>query len=253
MIKAKDWINNSNKKAKLLQYLMQKKLSEIWDLDFDEQIIEAAYFRMKLGEPITKISGFTKFYNRFFLTSPDVLDPRPETELLIILASKYIQPNYKVLDLGCGSGCIGITLALEYRIQVDLSDISANALKVAQANVNRLSANCRIFQSNWCNSLTDMYDIILCNPPYVPLDYEAPIELVYDPYLALFSELNGFAAHYQAFLSVSSKIKQNGIIIWEIGFQQEYQFREFISKLGYYAIFYPDFNNILRAAVIFAK
>lgn len=250
LIKGKDWIKGCKNKALLVQYLSCKSLSEIWNLDFSIHELECAYLRMQLGEPITKISGFTKFYNRFFITSPHVLDPRPETELLVDLANKYILPNSKILDLGCGSGCIGITLSLEHSIDIDLSDISHSALSIAKVNGSRLNAKCNFFESNWCADLNDFYDIIICNPPYISTGYDNPIELCYDPYIALFGGSDGFQSHKSAFLSAISKIKHNGIIIWEIGFKQEEQFSEFVHDLGYRIKFYSDFNNINRAAIV---
>jgi len=125
------------------------------------------------GEPIAYITGRREFWSREFLVTPDVLIPRPETELLVEVALEKAPPDRpsRILDLGTGSGAIAITLAMERPLaQITAVDSSPAALAVAQSNAGRLGArNVRFLLSDWYEALDpgEKFDLIVSNPPYI--------------------------------------------------------------------------------------
>ncbi|MBX2899586.1 MAG: peptide chain release factor N(5)-glutamine methyltransferase [Cyclobacteriaceae bacterium] len=155
--------------------------------------VDAYIDRINAHEPIQYVLGEADFYGRSLRVNPSVLIPRPETELLvqqIIQYSKSIDKPITILDIGTGSGCIAISLALELNCIAKAIDISAAALAVAQKNATRLKANVSFMESDILNnSLTEKFDLIVSNPPYISqLEKEniKPNVLNYEPHLALF-------------------------------------------------------------------
>jgi release factor glutamine methyltransferase len=132
----------------------------------------ALVVRRVAGEPVAYITGRREFHGREFRVTPAVLIPRPETELLVELALQRLPTASpaRVLDLGTGSGCIGITLAAERpRAQVTLVDASEAALDIARANAAQWApGNTRLLHSDWYAAVvSERYDLIVANPPYV--------------------------------------------------------------------------------------
>jgi release factor glutamine methyltransferase len=125
------------------------------------------------GEPIAYITGKREFYGREFRVSPAVLIPRPETELLVELALARIPANQplNVLELGTGSGCIAITLALERpQARITAIDRSDAALAIAQINAGALHAKLEFLKSDWFSALKNRtFDLLVSNPPYVAM------------------------------------------------------------------------------------
>lgn len=126
--------------------------------------------RRAAGEPVAYLTGHREFYGREFAVTPAVLIPRPDTELLVELALQRLPANGDVLDLGAGSGCIGVTIAAERpQSRVTLVDASAAALDVARENAHRhAAANTKLMLSDWYAALGDArYALIVSNPPYI--------------------------------------------------------------------------------------
>jgi len=126
--------------------------------------------RLRDGEPLAYLLGSREFYGRVFGVTPDVLIPRPETELLVDSARALLReaPAPRVLDLGTGSGCIAITLALECpHAQLTAVDASARALAVARANAAALRAQVEFVTGDWYEPLSGCFDLIVANPPYI--------------------------------------------------------------------------------------
>ncbi|MDK2899392.1 MAG: release factor glutamine methyltransferase [Patescibacteria group bacterium] len=145
--------------------------------------------------PIAYIIGHKEFYKRDFIVTKSTLIPRPESEMIVDLLKKVLEDNDKplnLIDVGTGSGCLGITAKLEFpNLNVTLSDISNRALKIAAMNAAKLSANVNILKSNLLNNYDHKLDIILANLPYVDKLWERSPETNYEPPLALFAENNG--------------------------------------------------------------
>jgi release factor glutamine methyltransferase len=139
-------------------------------------LIKSAISRINNQEPIQYVFGWTEFYGRKFNVNPDVLIPRPETEELISLVKEYVKEKNimrpRILDIGTGSGCIAVTLALEIPgSKVFATDISQNAIEKAQQNATALNAVVGFFNNNVVDDdlgLTTL-DVVVSNPPYIPL------------------------------------------------------------------------------------
>lgn len=148
--------------------------------------------------PVAYLTGYKEFYGRKFIVTPDVLIPRPETEVLIDMAKEHALGG-RVLDVGTGSGCLGLTLVLETDTNVALSDISNVALSVARKNAKRLGiGRVRYVQSNlldhWLGrKAPEPFDVIVANLPYVDRSWERSPETDHEPGIALFADDGGLA------------------------------------------------------------
>lgn len=201
------------------------------DLDKAEnslkQTLQQYLERLKQHEPLSKIFESKDFYDREFKTTKDTLDPRYETELMIkaVKHHKNNQDSFSILELGVGTGCVIITLLLEFQNAKGLGvDISDKALEIAQQNANTWQVNQRLTlqKSNWFeNIVPSPYDIILSNPPYIenhfPLDKSVSL---YDPALALFGGVDGLDAYRSIFKSAKTYMHSESILMIEIGFNQ---------------------------------
>lgn len=177
--------------------------------------------------PPQHIIGYSTFYGYDFIVNGDVLIPRNETEELVenilLTYDEFFNNDVDLIDVGCGSGCIGITLALEEkRMNVVLTDISNNALNVARLNAKKLKANVKFLQGNMLEPvLGKKFDIIVSNPPYIPQN-EKVMSLVKDnePNIALYGGEDGLK-YYRVILSEAHKyLKEKGIIAFEHAFDK---------------------------------
>ncbi len=191
-----------------------------------EQINALATRRMA-GEPVAYLLGEREFYGRAFRCSRAALIPRPETELLIELALLRLptDASLRVLDIGTGTGCIAITLALERpSARVTAIDISADALALAQDNAQRLQANVTFIQSHWFAALPPdaRFDLIVSNPPYiVPGDaHLRQGDLRFEPAIALADAIDGLESYRQLLLGAERHLKSGGGLVVEHGFDQ---------------------------------
>lgn len=158
------------------------------------EMFEAFIAKRSHHMPVAYILNQKEFYGRTFYVDPSVLIPRPETEELVEIALKANLPhNGRILDVGTGSGCIGLTIALERPdLQVDATDVSVEALRVASRNQKNLLVNDRVklYQGNLLEPvLSNRYDGILSNPPYIHPSERKDLSrevLEYEPELALF-------------------------------------------------------------------
>lgn len=142
--------------------------------------------------PLAYIRGKAAFYGRDFVVNEHVLVPRPETESLIELAKALPISAPRIADIGCGSGCMAITAALEIPgAAVFAYDIDPEVLNVARLNVQRLKANVQLAQSDLLKNITEQFDVILANLPYVPDEYPINQAAGFEPQLALFAGTDG--------------------------------------------------------------
>ena len=146
--------------------------------------------RILAGEPVQYVLGACDFHGHTFHVEPGVLIPRPETAELVSLILQEAQPGQRALDIGTGSGCIAVSLALE-GLQVTAMDISAEALRIARGNARELQADVEFLQEDILHpaSTNQQWDIIVSNPPYIRHmeagDME-PTVLEHEPHTALF-------------------------------------------------------------------
>lgn len=188
----------------------------------------AVIARRTAREPAAYIRGVQEFWGREFLVTPAVLIPRPETELTIEVAQSFLRdrPDALVVDIGTGSGCIAITLALEHPLaRVYATDISAEALAVARTNARRLGSDCiRFVQGAYLADVPSPIDLIVTNPPYVAgADRRAlaPEVRDFEPAVALFGGDDGLD-EVKAILDRSWRVlAADGRLIMEIGYGQD--------------------------------
>lgn len=186
--------------------------------------------------PVQQLVGHAYFYGEKFLVNSDTLIPRKETEILVEEVIKTIKNNYqnyqdlKILDLGTGSGIIGITLAKELGLKVILTDINRKALIVANKNAKLHNVDVKILESNWFSNLTDKYDVIISNPPYIESNYELDKKVLKEPTNALFGGLDGLEAYVSILKDIKKHLNDKFIIAFEHGHNQSESLITLVNK-----------------------
>lgn len=193
-------------------------------------------------EPPQYVVGKAPFYGRMFIVSRDVLIPESETEELVewVLDTMPKDKPLRVLDLGTGSGVIGITLKLERPLwQVTLSDISAGALRVATANQRLHGTNLPEIESDMFARLADQkFDLIVTNPPYIATSEISLMDkavLDYEPPVALFADEHGLGFYHRLFESIGDHLTTHGQLFGETGFDQEQSIQDLCHQVAPYA------------------
>jgi len=196
---------------------------------------------LKQEKPIQQIVGYAWFYGHKFSVNEHVLIPRPETEELVDWILKDKPEGKAILDIGTGSGCIPITLALNTNVQVSSVDISDLAIKQAQENAKNLNTSINFIQADILADESieklDMYDIIVSNPPYVlESDKEMMANNVLDnePHLALFVPDQDALKFYIAIADLATeKLKKNGLLYFEIHEDKGQEILDMLSSKGF--------------------
>ena len=210
------------------------------DEEIDPRRFDIANARLDLRldrVPIAYILGYKEFYGRRFTVSPSVLIPRPESEDLISLFLELTASEIaeKVLiDVGTGSGCLGITAKLERNnLSVILSDISKPALNVAEKNANALNADVHIQQQSLLNGQLKPVDYIFANLPYVDKNWDVSPELQYEPDIALFAEDEGLKLILQLISQAPRCLTPEGLLFIEADPQQHNRIIDEAVKNGF--------------------
>ena len=199
-----------------------------------------AQLRQRLKHvPIAYIHHKKEFYGREFIVSDATLIPRPESEEIINSLKHLSSSNdlnlsksLHLLDVGTGSGILGITAKLEFpALQVTLTDINEPALQVARQNSKRFNIDVQIKQGDLLENYTGKPDIIIANLPYVDPAWERSIETNYEPPLALFADNNGQSMIEKLLAQTSNKLNAHGIIIIEADPRQHKSLIKFAHKL----------------------
>ena len=234
------------------------------DLDYLKKYydgdIEDAISKLNSGIPVQYIVGNVDFYGYNFKVNENVLIPRFETEELVDRTIKYVRKyfnnSFNVLDLCCGSGCIGITLSKELGISVDAVDISAEALGVARENCKINGADVNFYLGDLFEPLNNKYDVIISNPPYISHD-EVIDDIVYsnEPHLALFAENDGLYFYDRILRECHNYLNDKFIIAFEIGYTQGERIKDLAYKyLGDVDVsIEKDLSNRDRFVFIFSK
>ena len=209
----------------------------------EELILSILKKRIK-SEPLAYILNEWDFYGETFYLDKNSLIPRQDTELLIDLVLKRYDKGSKlnILDLGTGSGVIGITLSKLYpNSMITISDISSKALNVANKNIkNHNVTNIRSLESDWFNSFKEkeLFDLILTNPPYISKDDDHlnNLELGYEPSNALVASKNGFADIFKIIDTSPRFLNSEGLLMIEHGYTQGNRVKNYFQQ--------KSFNNI---------
>ncbi|MEL6298521.1 MAG: peptide chain release factor N(5)-glutamine methyltransferase [Pseudomonadota bacterium] len=186
--------------------------------------------RRLTGEPLSRISGARAFYGRNFEVTPDVLDPRPETELIVDVVLEWADEAgrnrpWRILDLGTGTGCLAITLLAELpEASAVAVDVSEAALAVAAANAGALAVSDRLQLE--CADLRDgisgTFNIVVSNPPYIPGPDIAHLDVAvrnHDPHVALDGGPDGLS-FYRSITQSLSAIRGLELLVLEVGMGQ---------------------------------
>lgn len=248
-VKSKEALSLGKEEAAViiyLEYLTKKSSSELYAMlfeeldsniikDFDEGFKEYLYH----NKPIQYMVGYQTFYGYDFMVDERVLIPRFETEELVenvlLLYDEYFSgQEVNVCDIGTGSGAIGISLAKEEpHMNVFMTDISDDALDVARFNARKLGATVKIIKGDMAEPLLALnmqFDIIVSNPPYIPL-HEEVLSLVKDnePHIALFGGDDGLYFYRKILACAPKLLKKRGIIAFEHGYNKNAEIEALIK------------------------
>ena len=187
--------------------------------------LEEGIEKLKRGEPVQYIVGNTDFYGNIIKVNKSVLIPRFETEELVEKTISYIKQMFKgkvkIADLGTGSGCIAITLKKEIDCDVDAVDISSDALKVAKENALNNNVEINFYVGDMLNPLSDKYDVIISNPPYISYDMEIMDNVKKnEPHIALYANNNGLYYYEEILKNINRYLKSPSLVAFEIGYEQ---------------------------------
>ena len=203
---------------------------------------EKVQLRIKDNTPIQHIIGEAWFMGEYFKVNKDVLIPRDETEILARKAIEIIKDNHfeDVLDIGTGSGCIACTIAKNTIATVLGVDISSDALRVALDNVTKLGINNRaIFRkSDLFEKIREgeSFDMIISNPPYIPIGTELSKEVMHEPHQALFAEENGLYFYRRIIEESPQYLNEGGYLMFELGIDESQEVKKMMEN---------DFENIV--------
>jgi len=218
--------------------------------------ISCALERRVRGEPLQYILGKTEFMGLNFKVTPDVLIPRPETEILVETVIGYVSSaSYKnILDIGTGSGCIAISLANKLPgVKITALDISHQALEIARQNAVLNNVNINFIQSDLFENCQLSYELIISNPPYVACEdiNKLQREVQYEPKNALDGGGDGLNFYRRIIAQAPAYLKEEGLLILEIGFGPKCKIKNICEESGNFKIIdiVKDYNGIDRCLI----
>ena len=262
----------------LLSFVLEKKSTlytheNVYITDDEIKNFKVLISERSLGKPVSRIINKRNFWKRDFKLNEEVLDPRQDTEVLITAVLKYysnIFDKLDILDLGSGSGCIGLSLLEELKFSnVSFLDVSKKSLEIVKINATEYNLEHRsaYFQLNWNSKNWDSdllkfrnkskFDIIVTNPPYIPTDEIKSLQREvkdFDPFVALDGGLDGLMAYKTIFPKFNRILKNGSKIFVEIGMGQE----DMVIKIGYennllLLGYEKDLSGIVRVIVFMTK
>ena len=262
----------------LLSYVLEKKSTlytheNVYITDDEIKNFKVLISERSLGKPVSRIINKRNFWKRDFKLNEEVLDPRQDTEVLITAVLKYysnIFDKLDILDLGSGSGCIGLSLLEELKnSNVSFLDVSKKSLEIVKINATEYNLEHRseYFQlnwnsKNWHNDLLkyrnkSKFDIIVTNPPYIPTDEIKSLQKEvkdFDPFIALDGGFDGLMAYKTIFPKFNRILKNGSKVFVEIGMGQE----DMVIKIGHennllLLGYEKDLSGIVRVIVFMTK
>ena len=224
-----------------------------------EQEFIKAVEKINIGYPVQYITNSQQFYGLDFYVDENVLIPQPDTEVLVekvIEISNRNEDIKSILDICTGSGAIGISLAKFIKnVQVDLTDISTDALAIANKNAiaNCVSKKCSFIKSDMFDNLNKKYDIIVSNPPYIETDVIKQLskEVQNEPLIALDGGKDGLYFYKKIANEAYKFLNLNGFLALEIGFNQKDAVIRILEQTGKYKDIYclKDFGENDRVII----
>ncbi len=208
--------------------------------------------RLGMDEPVQYILGYAYFMDKTFAVNDNTLIPRQETEEMVRkIISDHSNKNQSILDIGTGSGIIAINLALKFPgDDILATDISEDALKVAQLNADNYQTNNVFFkQSDLFKKIdNEKFDVIVSNPPYIALDEKKvmdPSVIKYEPDLALYGDNNGLEFYQDITKVADQHLNIDGSLYMEFGYHQKSEIKQiFANNMSEYQVkFYKDING----------
>ena len=213
-------------------------LNHLNDLVEDDKVnlYKKEVLALEEGKPLQYVLGYVNFYGNKFLVDERCLIPRFETEELVENTIKYINKYFNnpvdIIDLGTGSGVIGLTLENKVNTnKVDLVDISKDALEIANKNKESLNSKANLIESDFFTNINDKYDVIISNPPYIK-DNEEIEDIVKnnEPHLALYAGEKGLDCYEKILSNISNHMKDRCLIAFEIGYTQKEDITNLVNK-----------------------
>lgn len=262
----------------LLSHVLEKKNTvytheNVYITDNEIKKFKVLISERSLGKPVSRIINKRNFWKRDFKLNEEVLDPRQDTEVLITAVLKYytnIFDKLDILDLGSGSGCIGLSLLEELKFSnISFLDVSEKSLEIVKINATEYNLEHRseYFQLNWNSKNWDSnllkfrnkskFDIIVTNPPYIPTDEIKSLQREvkdFDPFVALDGGLDGLMAYKTIFPKFNRILKNGSKVFVEIGMGQE----DMVIKIGHennllLLGYEKDLSGIVRVIVFMTK
>ena len=221
----------------------------------EQDLYELFLQKREQGMPVAYITGSKEFMGMEFRVNEHTLIPRPDTEVAVTEALEAIRSHgyRKVLDLCCGSGAIGLSIAASFEFtNVTLSDINKEALDVASENAVRLGLEerVRIVYSDLFSSIEDSYDLIVSNPPYISGEDMKKLEKTvrdYEPHLALYGGVSGLDFYRSITQQAPRYLRENGMLIFEIGYDQSSEVEKMMKEYGFKNVHtVKDFSGLSR-------
>ncbi len=210
------------------------------EAEIPELAANAMLERRLQNEPFAYLVGFREFYGRRFDINRNVLIPRQDTETLVEAVLRHhrlpAEAPLRLVDIGTGSGCIGITLSLERpEWEVTLTDLSPKALDVARMNAENLGAKVQFFEGDLFEPVQgERFDVIVSNPPYIATDEVLPQEVViYEPEMALLAGPDGADIYRRIAATATEHLSPEGRIFLEIGYRQYSLVKSIFEQAGF--------------------
>ena len=244
----------------MLCHVLNLKRFDLY-MQFDQPLMEDELLQLRsmikrriAREPLQYIIGETEFHGRTFSVQPGVLIPRPETELLVDEALRRTK-SLRCLDVGTGSGCIAVTIALERpETEVVAIDLSEEAITIARQNAEQLNAKFIDFQQvdffdDEAVKNLGSFDLIISNPPYVSTNEMSELQVEirnHEPQMAL-TDGNDGLSFYRRFVELAPLLlRREGEIFLELGHGMAETVRKMFEKEGFHVEIYRDFDQIER-------
>ena len=220
-------------------------------IESDKQ--EPALKKLRSGYPVQYIIGNVDFYNAIINVNKDVLIPRFETEYLVEKTIKYLEKinilNPKILEIGTGSGCISIALKKNINCDITAIDISNKAIKVALENAKLNNVNINFINEDIHNFKTNiLYDVLISNPPYVPINSEIDEKIKYEPQEAIYAPENGIYFYHIILKKLHNNLNKKYLIAFEIGDHEGIEISNLVKDYlpNSYILIEKDYNNFER-------